>query len=112
MEKETPCWKCRANCEKRKGVKQPKAKPSLKSQKKLVKKASESISHNVSKDSKQGSSQMLIDSGKNLPCRKLERQLKFRVLDRGSKKTQFVLCVVRKSQIKRVMMRSLMERVT
>ena len=27
--------------------------------------------------------QMLIDSGKNLPCRKSERQLKFRVLDRG-----------------------------
>ena len=55
----------------KKRLKQPKAKSSLKDQKKLVKKASESISHNVvSKDSKQGSSQMLMDSGKNLPCRK------------------------------------------
>ena len=36
----------------------------------------------MSKDSKQGSSQMLIDSGKNLPRRKSERQLKFRVLHR------------------------------
>ena len=51
-----------------------------------MKKASESISHKVeSKDSKQGSSWMLMDSGKNLPCRKSERQLKFRVLDRGVK---------------------------
>ena len=50
---------------------QPKAKPFLKDQKKLVKKTLESISHNaVSKDSKQESSQMLMDSGKNLPCRK------------------------------------------
>ena len=48
-----------------------------------MKKASESISHKVvSKDSKQGSSKMLIDSGKNLPCRKSQRQLEFRVLDR------------------------------
>ena len=39
----------------------------------------------MSKDSKQGNSQMLIDSGKNLPCRKSERQLKFRVLDIGVK---------------------------
>ena len=39
-----------------------KAKPSLKDQKKLVKKASESISHEVvSKDSKQGSSQTLME---------------------------------------------------
>ena len=60
---------------------QPKAKPSLKDQERLVKKASEFISHNVvSKDSKQESSQMLMDSGKDLPCRKSERQLKFRVL--------------------------------
>ena len=51
-----------------------------------MKKASESISHKVvPKDSKQGSSQMLMDSRKNLPCRKSERQLKFRVLDRGVK---------------------------
>ena len=71
---------------KRKGLKQPKAKPSLKDQKKLVKTASESTSHKVvSKDFKQGSSQMLMESGKNLPCRKSERQLKFRVLDRGVK---------------------------
>ena len=70
----------------RKGLKQPKAKPSLKDQKKLVKKVSESTSHKfVSKDSKQGSFQMLMDSGKNLPFRKSERQLKFRVLDRGVK---------------------------
>ena len=63
-----------------------KAKPSLKDQKKLVKNVSESISHEVvSKDSKQGSSQVLMDSGKNLPCRKSERQPKFRVLDRGVK---------------------------
>ena len=99
---------------KRKGLKQPKAKPFLKNQKKLVKKASESISHKVvSKDSKQGSTQMSMNLGKSLPCSKSERQLKFScVLDRGVKKTQYVLCVVRKSQIKRVMMRSLMERVT
>ena len=68
---------------------QLKAKPFLKGQEKLVKKASESVSHNVvSKDSKQESSQMLMDSGKDLPCRisrKSERQLKFRVLDRGVK---------------------------
>ena len=71
---------------KRKVLKQPNSKPSLKDQKKLVKKASESISHKVvSEDSKQGSSQMLMDSGKNLPCRKSERQLKFKVLDRGVK---------------------------
>ena len=70
----------------RKGLKQPKAKPSLKDQKKLVKKVSESTSHKfVSEDSKQGSFQMLMDSGKNLPFRKSERQLKFRVLDRGVK---------------------------
>ena len=37
------------------------------------------------KDSKPGSSQMLMDSRNNLPCRKSERQLKFRVLDRGVK---------------------------
>ena len=62
---------------KRKCLKQPKAKPSLKDQKKLVKKASGSISHKVvSKDSKQGSSQMLMDSGKNLPCRKSGRTAK------------------------------------
>ena len=71
---------------KRRGLKQPKAKPSLKDQKKLVKKTSESISHKVVlKDSKQGSCQMLMNSGKNLPCRKSERQLKFRVLDRDVK---------------------------
>ena len=101
---------------KHKGLKQPKAKPSLKDQKKLVimKKASESILHKVvSKDSKQGSSQMLMDSGKNLPCRKSEGQLKFKVLDRGVKENTIFLCVVRKSQIKRLMMmESLMERVT
>ena len=46
---------------KRKGLKQPKAKPSLKDQKKLLKKVSEFILHKVvSKDSKQGSSQMLM----------------------------------------------------
>ena len=51
-----------------------------------MKKAAESISHKVvSEDFKQGSSQMLMDSGKNLPCRKLERQLKFKMLDRGVK---------------------------
>ena len=51
-----------------------------------MKKASEPISHKaVLKDSKQGSSQMSIDPGKNLPYRKSERQLKFRVLDRGVK---------------------------
>ena len=57
---------------------------------------------------------MLMDSGKNLPCRKSERQLKFRVLDRGVKENTicYVLCVVRKSQIKRLIRRSLMERVT
>ena len=27
----------------------------------------------------------MMDSGKNLPCRKSDRQLKFRVLDRGVK---------------------------
>ena len=71
---------------KAKGLKQPKAKPSLKDQKKLLKKASKSISHKVvSKDSRQGSSQMLMSSGKNWPCRKSEGQLKFRVLDRGAK---------------------------
>ena len=74
------------NCPGEIGLKQPKAKPSLKDQKKLVEKASESISHKVvSKDSKQGSSQMLMDSVKNLPCRKLEGQLKFKVPDRGVK---------------------------
>ena len=53
-----------------------------------MKKASESISHKVvSKDSKQGSSQMLMDSGKNLPRGKSKRQLKFRVLDRGVKQS-------------------------
>ena len=72
---------------KRKGLKQPKAKPSLQDQKKLVKKASDSTSHKVvSKDSKQVSSQMLMHSEKNLPFRKSERQLKFRVLNRGVKK--------------------------
>ena len=66
----------------RKGIKQPKAND----KKKLVKKASESISHKVlSKDSMQGSSQMLMNSGKNLPRRKSERQLKFGVLDRDVK---------------------------
>ena len=39
----------------------------------------------MSKDSKQGSSQMLMDSGKNLPCRKSERQVKLRVPVRGVK---------------------------
>ena len=74
--KKAQCWTYRANCEKkRKGLKQPKAKLSLKDQRKLAKKASESISHKaVSKDSRQGSSHMLME---NLPCRKLERQLKF-----------------------------------
>ena len=48
LEMQSKLWK-----KKRKGLKQPKAKPSLKDQKKLVKKASESISHKiVSKDSK------------------------------------------------------------
>ena len=63
-----------------------------------MKKASESISHKVvSKDSKQGSSQMSMDSGKNLPCRKLERQLKFRVLDRGVKENTICsMCVKKK----------------
>ena len=51
-----------------------------------MKKASESISHKVlSKDFKQESSQMLMDSGKNLPCKKSERQLKVRVLDKDVK---------------------------
>ena len=51
-----------------------------------MKKASESTSYKVVwKDSKQGSSQMLMDLRKNLPFRKSERQLKFRVLDRGVK---------------------------
>ena len=69
-----------------KSLKQPKAKPSLKDKNKLVKMASESISHKVvSKDSKQCSSQTIMDSGKNLPYRKSDRQLKFRVLDRGVK---------------------------
>ena len=40
----------------------------------------------MSKDFKQGSSQMLMHSGKNLPCRNSERQLKFRMLHRGVKK--------------------------
>ena len=83
--------------------KKSKAEPSLKDQKKLaiVKKALESISYKVvSKDSKPGSSHMLIDSGKNLPCRKSERQLKFRVLDRGVKNTICSMFYVRKSQIK------------
>ena len=54
----------------------------------------EKTSHKVvSKDSKQGSSQMLVDSGKNLPCRKSDRQLTFRVLDRGVKEnTIFSMC--------------------
>ena len=43
---------------------------------------------------------MLMDSGKNLPCRKSERQLKFRVLDRGVKNTICSMFYVRKSQIK------------
>ena len=59
-----------------------------------MKKASESISHEVvSKDSKQGNSQILIDSGKNLPCRKSERQLKFRVQDRSVKEN--TICSIR-----------------
>ena len=59
-----------------------------------MKKASESISHKVvSKDSKQGSSQMLMGSGKNLPCRKSEGQLKFGVLDRGVKEN--TICSMR-----------------
>ena len=54
---------------------------------------------------------MLMDSGKNLPCRKSERQLKFRVLDRGVNNTMFhVLCKKEPDQV--VMMRSLMERIT
>ena len=72
-----------------KGLEQPKAKPYLKDQKKLVKKVSESISYKVvSEDSKQGSSQMLMDSGKNLPCRKSEGQLKFKMLDGGVKENR------------------------
>ena len=56
-----------------------------------MKKASESISHKVvSKDSKQGSTQMLMDSGKSLPCRKSEMLLKFRVPDRGVK--EYTIC--------------------
>ena len=56
-----------------------------------MKKASESISHKVvSKCSKHDSSKMLIGSGKNLPRRKSERQLKFRVLDRGVKEN--IIC--------------------
>ena len=59
----------------------------MKGQKKLEKKASESTSHKVvSKDSKQGSSQMLMDLRKNLPFRKSERELKFTVLDKGVKR--------------------------
>ena len=56
-----------------------------------MKKASESISHKVvSQDSKQGSSEMLMDSGKNLPCKKSERQQqKFKVLGRGVKENMF-----------------------
>ena len=66
----------------------------------------------MSKDSKQGSSQMLIDSGKNLPCRKSEGQLKFRVLDRSVKENTICSMCGKKEPVKRVMMRSLMERVT
>ena len=51
-----------------------------------MKKASKSISHKVvSEGSKQDNSQMSMDSGKNLQCSKSERQLNFRVLDRGVK---------------------------
>ena len=39
----------------------------------------------MSKDSKQSSFQTIMDSVKNLPCRKSDRQLKFRVLDSGVK---------------------------
>ena len=68
-------------------VKATQSKAIFQRSKEACEKASESISHNVvSKGSKQGSSQMLIDSGKNLPCRKSERQVKFRALDRGVKK--------------------------
>ena len=92
---------------------QPKAKSSLKDQKKLVKKASKSISHKVVPEgSKQGSSQMLMDSGKNLPCGKSERQLKFRVLDKGLTENTICSMCGKKSQIKRATMRSLMETVT
>ena len=42
---------------------------------------------------------MLMDSGKNLPCRKSERQLKFRVVDRGVKSTICSMFYVGKSQI-------------
>ena len=48
---------------KRKGLKQPKAKPSLTDQRNLLTKASESILHKVVlKDSKQNSSQMLKET--------------------------------------------------
>ena len=43
---------------------------------------------------------MLMDSAKNLPCMKSERQLKFRVLDRGVKNTICSMFYVGKSQIK------------
>ena len=45
------------------------------------------------KDSKQGSSQMLMDSGKNLPYKKSDRKQKLRVLDRGVKEnTIYSMC--------------------
>ena len=40
----------------------------------------------MSEDPKQCSSQTIMDSRKNLPYRKSDRQLKFRVRDRGVKK--------------------------
>ena len=55
---------------------------------------------------------MLMDSGKNLPCRKSERQLKFRVLDRGVKKHNMFYVLCKKEPDQGVMMRSLMERIT
>ena len=55
---------------------------------------------------------MLMDSGKNLPCRKSERQLKFRVLDRGVKKHNMFYVLCKKEPDQGLMMRSLMERIT
>ena len=55
---------------------------------------------------------MLMDSGTNLPCRKSERQLKFRVLDRGVKKHNMFYVLCKKEPDQRLMMRSLIERIT
>ena len=83
-------------------MKKSKAEPSLKDQKKLVKKASESISYKVGVE-RSLARQFSDVNGlrkKNFPCRKSERQLKFRVLDRGVENTICYMFYVRKSQIK------------